>query len=366
MTDRECCIACNCISGIGYNTFKALLDVFGKPGNIPGHAPSEYLAAKGVGKKTAELLSNTDFELACAREINRSEIMDVKIITICDADYPSLLRETPNPPIALYVAGRLPENFSGALGIVGSRRISKYAQEQTRNIAMAAAQNGMVIVSGMAAGADGCAHRAALDAGGITVGIIGAGLENIYPAEHADMAKEIIASGGALISELPMQFPVTPTGFPRRNRIIAGLSRGILVTEASVDSGSMITADFAVKYNRMLFAIPGRVDNPNTSGCHKLIKEGAFLVDDFRDIAGKFGMVTAPQSAVPKEETPALELTDAERCICNHIRQGTDSFDMLVISTNMPVHELTYILMSLEMRGVITREDSQTYRLIIQ
>ena len=364
MTDRECCIACNCISGIGYSTFRALLEFFGSAANIPNRSKFEYLEVKGIGPKLAEKLENTDFELACAREMQRAAVRDVKIITICDAEYPKILAEIPSPPIALYVAGKLPQSFSRSLAIVGSRSISKYASEQTRRLAFDAAANNFIVVSGMAAGADGCAHRAALDAGGITVGVIGAGLENIYPAEHRDMAEQIIASGGALVSELPMQFPVTITGFPRRNRIIAGLSRGVLVTEAGVKSGSMITADFAFKYNRPVFSLPGRVDNPNTSGCHQLIKQGAFLVDDFKDIAEKFGM----NSAAPVIEKPAqktVSLSEVEESICNAIKQGTDTFDMLMINSNIPVHELTYILMSLEMKSIITRDDDQTYRVLV-
>ena len=364
MTDRECCIACNCISGIGYSTFSALLDRFGKASNIPGHSPKEYLEVRGIGQKMAEKLANTDFELACTREINRASVQNVQIITICDAAYPGILKEITSPPLALYVAGKLPSSFSKTLGIVGSRCISKYAVEQTRRLAFDAAANGFVVVSGMAAGADGCAHRAALDANGITVGVIGAGLENIYPAEHRDMAKQIISSGGALISELPMQFPVTPTGFPRRNRIIAGLSRGILVTEAGTKSGSMITADFAFKYNRFVFSLPGRVDNPNSAGCHQLIKQGAFLVDDFKDIAEKYGMENSLSATdnIPKNETV---LSETENSICDAIKSGIDTFDMLVINCNIPVHELTYILMMLEMKQIISREDDQTYRVLV-
>ena len=365
MTDRECCIACNCISGIGYATFNALLEVFGTPSNIPGHSPKEYLEVRGVGKKMAEKLAETDFELACTKEINRAGANDVEIITVCDEKYPDILKDITSPPLALYVAGTLPDNSAKNLGIVGSRSISKYATEQTRKIAFDAASNGFVIVSGMAAGTDGYAHRAALDADGITIGVIGAGLENIYPAEHRNMAKEIIARGGALISELPMQFPVTPTGFPRRNRIIAGLSRGVLVTEAGIQSGSMITADFAFKYNRHVFALPGRVDNPNTAGCHKLIKEGASLIENFQDIADKFGMTAAPLAADESAGTPAVELSEIEQIICNSIKSGFDSFDMLVINCNLQVHELTYILMMLEMKQVITRESDLTYRVLI-
>ena len=364
MTDRECCIACNCISGIGYRTFSALVEKFGCPSNIPCRSKDEYLAVKGIGEKMASALENTDFELAAAKEINRASAANVEIVTICDSWYPEILRDLPSPPIALYIAGTLPQNFDLALGIVGSRKITKYAQEQTRKIAYEAAENNFVIVSGMAEGADYFAHRAALDAGGITVGVIGAGLENIYPAIHRDLADEIIASGGALISELPMQFPVTPTGFPRRNRIIAGLARGVLVTEAGLKSGSMITADCAKKFNRMLFALPGRVDNANVAGCHKLIKEGAMLIDCFQDIAEKYDV---PQIAGSffDVKTSLPELSEEAKNIYEAIKNGANSSDLLVMKTGLPISSVNANLMLLELQKVITREPDFTYRVLI-
>lgn len=364
MTDRECCIACNCISGIGYSTFSALVKVFGSPANIPGHSKQEYLAARGVGEKMASALENTDFELACAKELNRAAASDVKIVTICDVEYPQILKDLSSPPIALYVAGKLPQNYDFSLGIVGSRNITKYAQEQTSKIAFDAAYNKFTIISGMAEGADCCAHRAALDAGGITIGVIGAGLENIYPAVHRNLAKEIIASGGALISELPMQFPVTATGFPRRNRIIAGLSRGVLVTEAGLKSGSMITADYAKKSNRMLFAIPGRTDNANVSGCHKLIKEGAFLTENFRDIAEKYNLANVADS--PATVKPPLpEMKPNEKTVYDAIKKGINTPDKLVIATKLHISSINVSLMMLELQKVITRDPDSTYRILI-
>ena len=366
MTDRECCIACNCISGIGYSTFSSLVNIFGRPSDIPGHSRHDYIRAKGVGAKLAEALEKTDFELAAVKEINRASAANVDIITIYDANYPEPLRELPSPPIALYVAGKLPADFSRTLAVVGSRNISKYAVEQTRRFSLDAAANGFVIISGMASGADHCAHRACLDAGGITIGVIGAGLENVYPAAHRDMAEEIVSSGGALISELPMQFPVTATGFPRRNRIIAGLSRGVLVTEAGLKSGSMITADFANKYNRMLFAVPGRVDNPNVRGCHHLIRNGAILVEKFSDIAEKYNVSELTDFFPEPQKTAVMpELDPNCKILYNAIKQGVDSFDMLVIKTGLPVSEISAGLMLMELDRVISQEADLTYRILI-
>lgn len=361
MTDHESCIALNSISGIGYATYSALVRHFGSPSAISGHAKIDYLAVKRVGEKLASELENTDFELAMAKECDLAMRHDVRIIAITDPEYPSILLDLPNPPIVLYVAGTLP-SFNRSLGVVGSREISSYAREQTRSISFDAAANGYVVVSGLAFGADKCAHTAALDANGITVAVIGSGLAKIYPPEHTDLAKEIINSGGAVISEFPMQFPVMSTGFPRRNRIITGLSKAVLVTEAGLKSGAMITAEYALKYNRPLFALPGRVDNPNALGCLKLLKEGAELVTDFSDIAKKFGdTVSVPQTADIQPETPEFHSPEEEKIWQKLSFDGT-SFDSLAITLGMSAGDLTANLVSLEMRGLIENCSANTYR----
>ena len=363
MTDHESCIALNSISGIGYVTFSELVKHFGSPSKIAGHAKCDYLEVKRVNEKLAAELENTDLERIMARERDMAMQRDIQIIAITDPEYPAILREIPTPPIVLYVAGKLP-TFERSLGVVGSREITSYAKEQTRNISFDAAANGFVIVSGLALGADKCAHRAAIEANGITVAVIGSGLAKIYPAEHTELAREIIASGGAVISEFPMQFPVMSTGFARRNRIIAGLSRGVLITEAGLKSGAMITAEYAQKFNRQLFAVPGRVDNPNVLGCHKLIKEGAELVNNFSDISSKFGMGTLfSYAAKNQEEQKAPEFeSEEEKLIWQKIDFDGTSFDQLMIQLNIPVGILTANLITLEMRGLIESCGANTYR----
>lgn len=361
MTDHESCIALNSISGIGYVTYSALVNHFGSPSKVPGHSKSDYLAVKRVSEKLASDLESTDFELAMAKERDLAMRNDVKIIAITDPEYPASLREISNPPIVLYVAGKLP-SFERALGVVGSREISNYAKDQTRSISFDAAANGYVVVSGLAFGADKCAHTAALNANGITVAVIGSGLAKVYPQEHTDLAKEIVNSGGAVISEFPMQFPVMSTGFPRRNRIIAGLSRGVLVTEAGLKSGAMITAEYAQKFKRKLFALPGRVDNPNALGCLKLLKEGAELVTGFSDIAENFGDMTSKTqqdelfSAAPEFYSPE------EEKIWNKLTFDGTSFDSLAVALGIPAGDLIANLTALELRGVIENCGANTYR----
>ena len=366
MTSKECCIACNCISGIGYQTFNKLVQYFGSAQDIPGHPAQEYMQVKGIGEKTADLLENTNFELIFEQEINRAERADAHIISICDSDYPESLKSISSPPLVLYIKGRLPRDFSRSIGIVGSRRITGFAAEFTRKIAFEAAMNGFIVVSGLAFGADKAAHLGTLDANAVTIAVIGSGLENIYPKEHEKLARDIINAGGAVISEQPMSFPVSSTGFHRRNRIIAGLSRGVLVTEAGVSSGSMITAEHAVKFGRPVFAVPGRLDNANVSGCHKLIKEGAFLTESFRDIAEKLGTSVQAVSAVKASEpAPTPELTEQESAICNAIKNGCSSVYALVDALGIPVGDLNSALLLLEMRDIVVLDRNLTYRVLI-
>ena len=364
MTDQECCIACNCIPGIGYQTFKNLVAHFGSASRIPGHHAGEYMQIKGIGNKTAKLLEDSNFELVCEREISRASRLQVNIITIFDPEYPENLKAISSPPLALYVAGRIPDDLTRSLGIVGSRHISKFASEQTSRFAFEAAMNGFAVISGMAVGADKCAHRATLDAKGVTIGVIGAGLENFYPPEHRKLADEIVCAGGAVISELPMQFPVVPTGFPRRNRIIAGLSGGVLVTEAGIKSGSMITAYCAMEYGKPVFAIPGRIDAPNVAGCHKLIKNGANLVDSFQDIAKKFG-ISAKNTAADQKPAVIPHLSRLETDVCAAIKRGCNTVDRLVIDMGIPVGDISACLLMLEMRDIIASDGDFTYRVKI-
>ena len=361
MTDHESCIALNSVPGIGYVTFTELVKYFGSPAKIAGHAKCEYMQVKKVGEKLAAELENTDLERAMARERDLAAQRDIKIIAITDPEYPAILREIPSPPIVLYVAGKLPA-FERSLGVVGSRNITSYAKEQTSSISYAAAANGFAVVSGLAIGADKCAHVAALKANGITVAVVGSGLSKIYPAEHTDLAKDIVASGGAVISEFPMQFPVMSTGFARRNRIIAGLSQGVLVTEAGVKSGAMITSEYAKKFNRKLFAVPGRVDNPNVLGCHKLIQEGAILVNDFSDIARNFS-ISLSEVKMPEAVQQTFDFeSDDEKAVWKEITFDGTSFDRLMMSLNIPVGRLTAALVSLEMRRMIENCGANTYR----
>jgi DNA processing protein len=207
--------------------------------------------------------------------------MQAKVVTFRDDDYPAVLRSIADAPVVLYVKGQLPTQ--GAIAIVGSRRASFYGIEVSAKFAVRLAESDFTVVSGMARGIDAAAHRGALRAKGTTVAVLGSGLSNIYPPEHRKLFEEIAASG-AVISEFAMQTPPVPYNFPRRNRIISGLSLGVIVVEAAERSGALITADFALEQGREVFAVPGKIDQASSFGTHNLIKQGAKIVTCVEDV----------------------------------------------------------------------------------
>ncbi len=284
MIDREGCILLNMISGIGHAKYRKLMDEFGSESEIFRQSFDRLKDVPGIGDVLAERLTDSGNSDMLKKELERSERGGARIITLNDSDYPPVLRELHDPPLCIYLRGTLPDFSSRTISVVGSRRMSRYGERMTREIVYEGASQGYVIVSGLAAGVDTTAHQAAVDAQGITVAVLGGGLMKIYPESAIPLARRIIECGGAVISEFPLGFPVSRTSFPRRNRIVAALGRGTLVTEAGLESGAMITAGYAMDYGREVMALPGMADNPQAAGCHKLIKEGAYLVENFTDV----------------------------------------------------------------------------------
>jgi DNA processing protein len=272
-------------------------------------------------------------------------------------DYPQLLTHVAAAPPLLYVRGSVQALELPQLAIVGSRNPSAGGRSNAHEFARYLAAGGFAITSGLALGVDACAHRGALDAGGVTIGVLGTGIDRIYPARHRDLAGEMIDRGGALVSEFPLGTGSHARHFPRRNRIISGLSMGTLVAEAAVKSGSLITARYALGQEREVFAIPGSIHNPMAKGCHDLIKRGAKLVESAQDIVEELdGALTfkAQQTAAPSH--PALEA--AEQQLLELIGYDPVSQDTLCQRTGLPAGELAAQLMALELKGVIAQSGS--------
>ena len=282
-----------------------------------------------------------------------------RLLTWGDPAYPSLLREIPDPPVLLFVAGQLAAISELQLAVVGSRNPTPAGRENAREFARHLAGCGLTITSGLARGVDGAAHRGALEAGGDTIAVCGCGLDRIYPPAHADLAVDII-DRGALVSEF---FPGTPPrreNFPRRNRLISGLSLGVLVVEAGLRSGSLITARLAGDQGREVFAIPGSIHNPLARGCHQLLRQGARLVESGADVLSELGALAAAglaapdpagAAAEPPPATPTEEPDPAYQALLEALGYEPVTAEILVQRTGLTAAEVSSMLLILELQG---------------
>ena len=356
----------NMIRGIGPRTANMLLDRFGSPANIFA-ASRGALLGEGLKPPTIEQLHNTEILEKAQIEIEKLEALGAQVITLADEAYPQLLREIYDPPIALYVKGDLEAALlRPAIAVVGSRRCSTYGINAANFLSRELAAQGVTIISGLARGIDGAAHRGALEAGGKTVGVIGTGLDVNYPKEHKKLADEL-AANGAVVSEFPLGTPPLAQNFPYRNRVISGLCYGVLIIEAAEHSGSLITARLANEQGREVFAVPGNITSQTSFGPNFLIKDGAKLVQQARDVIEEFPLpireallgVSRPdkkdKNASPAQATfEAVALSPGEQKVLGLLAADVAShIDELLISSGMSSPELMGALLGLAMKDRI-------------
>ena len=306
--DPSLWVALNLIPGLGGETYRRLLQSFGEPANI--FATRCGALDKVVRAPIARAIAAGPDPDALAPTLKWLEEPLNHIVTLADTDYPRALLEIPDPPPLLYVKGRRELLNRPALAVVGSRNATPQGLINAEHFAHFLSDSGLCIVSGMALGIDGAAHRGALQGAASSIAVVGTGLDIVYPARHRDLAHEL-AQSGALISEFPIGTPSKAQNFPRRNRIISGLSQGCLVVEAALQSGSLITARLAAEQGREVFAIPGSIHSPLAKGCHYLIKQGAKLVESAQDILEEFGYPAAAAQTSPGE--PSAATADEKR-----------------------------------------------------
>jgi DNA processing protein len=325
----------------------------------------EIAGVEGISSVIAEKITTFD-RSELDQEFEIADRGGARIITLFDEDYPEALNQLYDPPLVLYLRGRLPSEpaqWDKTIAIVGTRTVSNYGAEITRSIAEDAVASGLTPVSGLALGVDAIAHQAAVDAGSATIGVIAAGLMHFYPKENLELARKIVASGGAVVSEFPLRFPINRTNFPRRNRIVAALARALVVTEAGEKSGAMITAGQALELGKDIFAVPGRVNSAQHKGCHKLIKQGAGLIESFSDIAAALGfgflsgIVTDPDRCIPDESERTSDLSAAELKVLSLLDKDSLSVDEIHEATHIEISDLLLILMNLEMKMLVRQED---------
>ena len=341
------------IPGIGGETQRKLLAAFGLPEAI---FAAGRLAARAVVGDRADLLFDFDPSESVDRSLTWAAQPGQHIITLADAAYPQALLEIADPPSVLYVRGQIDLLQKRGLGVVGSRNATPQGLQTAENFSRTLAAKGLAIISGLALGIDAAAHRGALAAGGETIAVIGTGADRLYPARNRELAQAIVEHG-AIVSEFPLGTPAIAANFPRRNRIISGLARGVLVVEAAPESGSLITARLAAEQGREVFAIPGSIHSPVARGCHKLIKQGAKLVETAQDILEEFGDYTEPVRAIP--DAPLA--TDSS-LLLNALGHDPCTLDDLVVRTRLPADQLLTELLTLELAGRIATLPGNRYQ----
>lgn len=341
------------IPGIGGETQRKLLAAFGLPEAI---FAAGRLAVRGVIGGKADLLFDTDNAEAIDHALAWAEEPGHSLVTLADEAYPKTLLEIADPPTLLYVRGRTELLNTPSLAIVGSRNATRQGMQTAEAFAKTLASHGRTVVSGLALGIDTAAHHGALAAGGNTVAVVGTGVDRLYPARNRELALTI-ARQGAIISEFPLGTPAIAANFPRRNRLISGLSAGVLVVEAAPESGSLITARLAAEQGREVFAIPGSIHSPVARGCHQLIKQGAKLVETAQDILEEIANPTCP---APDMKASAVD-ADPVLAALGHDPCGVDE---LAERTGFAADTLLPSLLALELAGQVAMLPGNRYQRI--
>jgi len=370
-------IAFNLLPGIGNITTRRLIEHFGSSEKAFNASYQELSEVEGISSNIVRKIVEERDKLPLQEELSLIEEHGCEVITINDSIYPPLLRNIYDPPIVLYVKGNLPPTESIFFSIVGTRKATSYGLKICRELSAQLASKGITIVSGLAMGIDTFAHQGALNSGGTTIAILGNGLSRIYPAENTDLANQIIDSDGALISEFPMGMSPIGKNFPRRNRIISGISLGVLVVEATEFSGSLITARHAAEQGREVFAVPGDIRLSTSKGTNLLINDGAKLVSGVEDIFSalpNFSLTSnSRRNNKPKTYTenldsspakqsnsnskskliPKISLTDDEKEVYEQISSESTHIDKIVRLTGFPPGKVSSTLLQLELKGIV-------------
>jgi DNA processing protein len=347
-------IGLKAVPGIGNVAFRRLLEHCDTPEAALKAPPAVLAGIKGMTPAIIESIKNGEWRRFAEEECRRLETSNARLVTFTSSDYPKSLFEIPDPPPYLYVKGEM-RSRELSVAIVGSRRATSYGLMTTGKLAAALAHHGVCIVSGMARGVDTAAHKGALQAGGRSVGVLGCGVDQIYPPENRVLFEQM-ADKGCLVSEFPLGTLPLAENFPRRNRIISGLSTGVLVVEAAEKSGSLITAQYALEHGRDVYAVPGNISFASSRGCNRLIKQGAKLVDCAEDILEEL-----PGDAITSAGTPlflspprTFALTPKEAAIYELLARSPMHIDDIISRTELTAGEVSSMLLHLELKGAVT------------
>ncbi len=357
MEVRDALVALNMIEHVGPVRVRQLLQHFGDAPSVLRASRAELLRARGIGEETAEAIAGWEQRVNLAAELKRVEEYGCRVVIPADDDYPELLRQIYDPPVVLYVRGSLTTKDKNAVAIVGSLLTTPYGQQTARRLAYQLAYVGVTVVSGGARGIDTAAHQGALSAKGRTIAVLGNGINLVFPPENAELFERMTAQG-AVMTQFPFNRRADKQSFPIRNRIVAGMTMGTVVVEANLASGAFITANMAVQNGRQVFAVPGRIDSPQSKGCHDLIKKGAKLCEGAEDILSEFEYLfpASNRGATGQAGTlPALELSEHERRVYEAVGAAETSIDEIIHHSGLPASTVSVALLGLEMKRLLAQ-----------
>lgn len=350
MTDLKYWIALSRLTDIGPLSARKLLSAFGTPERIFDAHIEDLLGIEGIGINRAKSIKQFSSWKDVEKEARLIEQKEITPVSFESPSYPEMLRETDGAPLVLYMKGSLIQRDRYAVAVVGSRNLTHYGASVAEGIAGDLAHMGFTIVSGMARGVDSLAHKAALRSGGRTIAVLGSGVDVPYPPENRSLMEKIIGSGSVL-SEFPAGTPPDRENFPRRNRIISGLSLGVLVVEATSDSGALITARYATDQGREVFALPGNITSANSSGTNELIRKGATLVRHADDILEELAPVL--KGFIRSDSKVTIEITEDERSLCTLLSGEPKQIDDISRESGLTVSKVLGVLLDLEMKGAV-------------
>jgi DNA processing protein len=365
MDNREAFVALNMIEGVGPVRVRQLLERFKEPGDILRASATQLQAVPGIGPEVARSIASWEANVDLSGELQRIRDFQCHILISADEDYPDSLRHIYDPPIVLYVKGKLTRQDRNAIALVGSRLTSHYGMECARRLAFQIAYAGVTVVSGGARGIDTSAHQGAMQAKGRTIAVLGTGINIVFPAENVSLFEQIISSG-ALMTQFPFNRKGDRQSFPIRNRIVAGMTLGTVVVEATLTSGAMITANMAAEYGRQIFAVPGQIDSPRSKGCHDLIKKGAKLCEGAEDVLGEFEYLFPAAKKVEctpenPSSTSTLTLTDSEKQIYELVTEQETGIDEIIRASGSTASVVSVILFGLEMKRLVRQLPGKNY-----
>ena len=354
MNSTEACIALNMLPTVGPVRLRKLLEVFREPQQILAAKRVELRKVEGIGSEVADQISSWESIVDLAAELKRIREFGAAVITQESPSYPKPLREIHAPPIVLYVWGEVQDRDHHAIGIIGARRTTHYGMESAKKLAYQIAYAGLTIISGLARGIDTAAHQGALAAKGRTIAVIGSGLSKLYPPENQALADKIRNGNGAIVSEFSMEIEPDRQTFPMRNRIISGWSHGVLVVEAGLNSGALITASQALEQGRSVYAVPGHINAPSAMGANRLIQQGAKLVMSASDILDDLQILLPETKPSPEAAArPLPPLSDDERRVFDAIDSSETPIDRIAAKSDLPSATVSSTLLRLELKRLV-------------